>query len=161
VPSTQFSAEQRFSLTANTAGVASGTLAQVLWGDEVLALGSVDEDGALRVVDIRARITSATKNYQLVVGSLPRQKIDITVLPFAVSEAKRQGEDLMLTIAPGAWPVGTTLIILRDGVRVTTTTVRAVGTQITVPVRNQPGFYNVRVRDSGTVVQGAAPLLVN
>ena len=161
VPSTQFSAEQPFSLTANTAGVASGTLAQVLWGDEVLALGSVDENGSLRVVDIRARITSASKNYQLVVGSLPRKKIDITVLPFAVTEAKRQGQDLLLTIAPGAWPVGTTLIILRDGKRVTTSTVRAVGTQISVSVPSRSGFYNVRVRDSGTVVQGADPLLIN
>ncbi len=154
------SSGQVFVVNATTAGVAPGTLAQVLWGDEVVALGSVEEDGSLTASDVPARTTSGNRTYQLVVGSLPRSPLDLTVRNFNVIGAAATGQRLVLDIAPGSWPTGTTIIVLRDGKRLTSAEVGAVGSTIQLSVPNQTGFYNVRVRAAGVVVNGNQPFAV-
>lgn len=157
---TDLSAGQTFNLTAQTAGVKRGVLAQVLWGDEVVALGSVGDGGELRVSDIPARVTAPDRQYQLVVGELPPRPIDLTVRPFNITDFAIDAGGLTFTIATGSWPAGTTIILLRDGRRAAREQVTTATNPLRITVPNRTGFYNVRVRDDGKVISGDQPVLV-
>ena len=156
---TRLSAGQTFDIRARTLGVASGTLAQVKLGDEVLALGSVEEEGLLSVSGIIARVSPRGVRYGLLVGSLPRVVVEITVVPFGIIEARPVDDRLELTVATGAWPAGTTLQLLGNGQSIRSTEVDSSGDPWLVEIADGPGTYLVRARAGDEVVDSPDPLI--
>lgn len=149
---TRLSAGQTFDIRARTLGVASGTLAQVKLGDEVLALGSVEEEGLLSVSGIIAEVAPRGVRYGLLVGSLPRVPVDVTVVPFGIIDADSVEGRLTLTVATGAWSAGTTLQLLRNGQVVRSTEVDSSGNPWLVDLADEPGTYLVRALVADQVV---------
>lgn len=156
---TLLSAGQTFDILARTIGVESGTLVQVKLGDEVLALGSIEEEGQLSVSNILAQVAPRGVRYGLLVGALPRVAIEITVLPFGIIDAQAAGDRLTLTVATGAWPQGTPLELIRNGQPIRTSAVEAVDEPWIVEVADAPGVYLVRARSQGQVVDSPDPLV--
>lgn len=156
-PGSRLSAGQRFAVQASTVGVATGTLAQLKLGDSVVALGSVDEDGSLIMRDIIAAVTSASTRYSLLVADLPRVDVDLTVLPFGITGAQSSEEGITFTVATGAWPSGTRIVLLRNDSQVSRVDVATPGSPITITVPSAPGIYQVRARSNGVTVDGERP----
>lgn len=154
---TRLSAGQRFAVRATTAGVATGTLAQLKLGDAVIALGSVDEDGTLTMRDIVAAPTSSSNRYSLLIAELPRVEIDLVVLPFGITGAQSSEDEITFSIAAGAWPVGTRIALLRNDSQVSRATVVTSGSTLTITVPSAPGIYQVRARGNGVVIDGERP----
>jgi len=154
---TRLSAGQRFAVQASTLGVPPGTLAQLKLGDAVVALGSVESDNTLLMRDILAEPTSATRKYSLLVGDLPTLQVDLTVASFGITNARSSEDSLTFSIAAGAWPTGTRIILLRNDSQVSQTTIARPGEALTMTVPLAPGIYQVRARNGGVVVDGERP----
>jgi hypothetical protein len=154
---TRLSAGQRFAVQASTLGVPPGTLAQLKLGDAVVALGSVESDNTLLMRDILAEPTSATRKYSLLVGDLPTLQIDLAVASFGITNARSSEDSLTFSIAAGAWPAGTRIILLRNDAQVSQTTIERPGESLTMTVPLAPGIYQVRARNGGVVVDGERP----
>ena len=153
------SAGDTFDLRARTLGVESGTLAQVKLGDDVLSLGSVEDGDSLSMSNIPALLNSDGAGYGLLVGSLTRVPIEITVLPFGILDAGLRGEDLRLRIATGAWPVGTRIELLLNGAVIDRRSIATAGEEWFVDVENLPGVYTVRARNGGETIAAPDPLV--
>jgi len=158
-PGLILSAGDTFDLRARTLGVESGTLAQVKLGDDVLSLGSVEDGDSLSMSNIPALLNSDGAGYGLLVGSLARVPIEITVLPFGILDAGLRGEELRLRIATGAWQVGTRIELLLNGAVIDQRTVAASGEEWFVDVENLPGVYTVRARRGDEIIAAPDPLV--
>ena len=157
---TVLSAGEPFSVTASTTGLSAGTIAQVKLGGNVIALGSVDEDGRVSITDIVA-VENRGRSYQFVVGDLAPIPISLTVVPFGITGATRDDTALTFTVTPGAWAAGTEIGLTRDGILVSRTPVLLGEETLEITVPFAPGVYQVRVRIGGSVVEGqqAYPIL--
>jgi hypothetical protein len=152
----RLSAGEAFDLRALALGVESGTLAQVKLGDAVLALGSVEEEGALSMRSITAQ---PGEDYGLLVGTLARVPLKISVLPFGITDARAADDRLRFTIATGAWGAGTTLSLQRNGERIEVTTLDGSGAPWSLVVPGVIGTYTVTADEDGRQTLAPDPLV--